>query len=315
MLQHLFLDAASRYENTGVLPIFLELRYFIDRDKLRDFVVKTVQQKDESFTDEVAEQIFRDGKCVLLMDGLDEIDPSDIDSFHKKLEAFTDRYDKTQVIITSRDCEAINGLRQYMPLYVWPFNEEQAEQLVDKILDSEGKPEIKSQVMDYLSTGFIGKDGVFATHPMLLTFVVKNYPSFELFHKNHILFYRKAYDALLSGHDDNKKPYDRIFRSVDDAEQFTTVFREFCARTYQDGVFKFNLESFGSYFSRLKSYKGFANPYKMKEKTFLSDCCSTACMLYEQNEDIVYIDPGFQEFLFAEYYSRAGEDSLSLIHI
>ena len=40
-------------------------------------------------------------------------------------------------------------------------------------------------------------------------------------------------------------------------------------------------------------------------KTFQHDACATACMMYEQDCDIYYIDPGFQEYLFAEYYFNA----------
>ena len=308
MLQHLFLDAAERYPYTGVLPIFLELRYFKNSDDIMSFLVNTVSQKDSTFNTSAADQLLKSKKCVLLMDGLDEIDPSDIRTFHNTLEAFTDKYKDAQVIVTSRMCDAINGLHGFVKLYVWPFDKEQAGRLVDKILTAEGKPEIKEQVMEYLLNGFIGRDGVFASHPMLLTFVCRNYKSFDKFHNDHAKFYQEAYKAILSGHDKNKKPYERIFHGVDDADQFTIVFKEFCAKTFQNAVFQFDSESFSMYYTQLTSYKQFENPYKMSEEHFLQDTCSTACMLYEQDLDILFIDPGFQEFLFAEYYSAVEED-------
>ncbi len=43
----------------------------------------------------------------------------------------------------------------------------------------------------------------------------------------------------------------------------------------------------------------------MNLKNFKHDVSSTACMMYEKEYDIFYIDPGFQEFLFAEYYAQA----------
>lgn len=308
MLQHLFLDAAERYPDTGVLPVFLELRYFKNSDNIMSFLVDTVSQKDSTFNTSVADRLLKSKKCILLMDGLDEIDPSDIKAFHNTLEAFTDKYKDAQVIVTSRMCDATGGLHGYVPLYVWPFDKEQAGRLVDKILTAEGKPEIKDHVMEYLLNGFIGSDGVFASHPMLLTFVCRNYRSFDKFHNDHAKFYQEAYKALLSGHDKNKKPYERVFHGVDDADQFTIVFKEFCAKTFQSAAFQFDSESFNKYYTQLTSYKQFKNPYKMSEEHFRQDTCSTACMLYEQDLDIFYIDPGFQEFLFAEYYSTAEED-------
>ena len=310
MMQKLFLDAAEKYPDTGMMPIFLELRYFLNSQTIRSYIVETVSAKDESFTEQIADQLLRNNKCYILMDGLDEIDPSDINDFQKKLNRFTDKYADVQIVIASRECDAINGLTGYVKLYVWPFDNKQAEKLIDNILADQGKPEAKEQIMKYMTSGFIHKNGAFASHPMLLTFVAMNYPQYESFYGDHLLFYKEAYNALLSGHDDNKKPYDRVFHSVDDAEQFSTVFREFCGETYRQGVLKFNTATFDQHFSELTSYQNFKNPYKMNARSLRHDACATACMMYEQEHDIWYIDPGFQEFLFAEYYAQQPTDKV-----
>lgn len=305
MLQHLFLQAAKEYKKTGVLPIFLELRYFTQSDEIMSFIVKTVAAKDNNFTEEAARRLMLSGRCQLLLDGFDEIDPSDVDAFLQKLEGFTDQYDKVQVVITSRQNESINGLHNYLKFYVWPFDNTQSLQLVDKILTYQNQLGERDAVIEYINNGFLKKDGVFASHPLLLTYVAMRYPAYKRFNDNPALFYRATYEALLSGHDDNKKPYDRVFKSVDNADQFSTVFKEFCAISYKDGTLHFDTNTFDNYFNRLKSYKNFKNPYKMNLKNFKHDVCSTACMMYEKEYDIFYIDPGFQEFLFAEYYAQA----------
>ncbi len=310
MLQHLFLKAADDYPDTGILPVFLELRNIVQSDTVESFLWKTVSQKDPSFTKEIAEQMLEDGKCVVLMDGIDEIDPSDVGDFQLKLDAFTDKYKSIQVILSSRMCDAVIGLKGYVSLYVWSFDPKQAEKLIDKILIAEEKTDAKDSIIEYLNNGFLGNDSVFAKHPMLLTFIVRNQPSFNRFKKDRVLFYRKAYEALLSGHDDNKKPYDRIFHSVDNADQFSVVFREFCGKTYSKGALSFTDSSFDLYFNELTSYKGFENPHKMTVRSFKHDACATACMMYEKELDLWYIDPGFQEFLFAEYYARAEKEEV-----
>lgn len=141
MLQHLFLEAAEDYTTTGILPIFLELRYFTQETEMLQFIVETVSSKDESFTSEEAEKALYEGRCQLLMDGFDEIDPSDIDSFLKKINSFLDRYQKVQVIITSRENEYLTGLNQFIRLYVWPFDTEQSMQLIDRILTYQNQPD------------------------------------------------------------------------------------------------------------------------------------------------------------------------------
>lgn len=305
MLQYLFLKAAADYSKTGVLPIFLELRYFTQGDELIPFIVNSVHSKDEKFTEDAAKQLLRSGRCQLLLDGFDEIDPSDVESFLLKLDSFTDTYDKVQVVITSRGNEYLTGLHNYVKLYVWPFDNDQSLKLIDMILKYQGQTDEKETVIEYINNGFLKKDGVFASHPLLLTYVTMKYPTYKRFHSDHLLFYKSTYEALLSGHDDNKKPYDRVFMSVDNADQFSKVFKEFCGITYKDGVLQLDSPSFEEYFNKLKSHKVFENPHKMNLTNFKHDVCSTACMMYEKEYDIFYIDPGFQEYLFAEYYRSA----------
>jgi len=305
MLQYLFLKAADEYSKTGILPIFLELRYVTQSDEILDYLVETVKSKDEKFDDKAAKKLLVSGKCQLLLDGFDEIDPSDVGIFVGKLEKFTDKYDKVQMVITTRNNEYLAGLHGYVKLYVWPFEPKQSYQLIDKILAYQGETGAREAVIEYIDNGFLKKDGVFSSHPLLLTYVTMKYPSFKRFNEDPSLFYRVTFDALVSGHDDNKKPYARVFMSVDDATQFTTVFREFCALTYRDGKKILENGDFSRYFSMLKSHKDFKNPHKMSEKNFLHDLCSTACIMYEKEYDLYYIDPGFQECMFADYYANA----------
>ena len=89
------------------------------------------------------------------MDGLDEIDPSDINDFQLKLNAFTDKYSRTQVVLASRDCDAITGLNGYVKLYVWPFDNEQSIKLIDKILEANGEQFAKDKILEYIDNGFI----------------------------------------------------------------------------------------------------------------------------------------------------------------
>lgn len=193
MLQHLFLEAAEDYTTTGILPIFLELRYFTQETEMLQFIVETVSSKDESFTSEEAEKALYEGRCQLLMDGFDEIDPSDIDSFLKKINSFLDRYQKVQVIITSRENEYLTGLNQFIRLYVWPFDTEQSMQLIDRILTYQNQPDERDAIVDYIGKGFLKKDGIFASNPLLLTYVSMLYPNYRRFNENHQLFYKLTY--------------------------------------------------------------------------------------------------------------------------
>ena len=74
MMQHLFHEGISKFPESGVLPILLELRNFTQSDEIEEFVWRTVSVKDSSFTKDICHRMLMDGRCPLLMDGLDEID-------------------------------------------------------------------------------------------------------------------------------------------------------------------------------------------------------------------------------------------------
>lgn len=305
MMQHLFLDSISRFQETGILPVFLELRNMKLSDSITGFIAEALNVSGDEFDEKKVDLLLQDGKLHILFDGLDEVDPSGVDDFLRKLTSFAEKYRKVQIVIASRDCAAVNGVRQFMHMYVWPFNDKQSMLLIKKILEKEGALDSKDEVLGYIDKGFIKKNGVFASHPMLLTFVAKNVSKLHEFSDNHLRFYKLAYEAMLSGHDENKKPYDRVFISVDNASDFTKVFGEFCAKTYILGLQTFELEQFEMYFGQLTSVNQFENTHKLDVKNFMQDACSTACMMYEKDDKVVYIDPGFQAYLFADYYLKA----------
>lgn len=302
MLQHLFIEAAERRDETGLFPVFAELRNFSSRyDDFLPFIADTVKEYDPSFTEEDARGILEKGQAQILLDGLDELDPGEVIHFQRKLAELCQRFSNNMVIITSRPCAASNGIRGFVRLYIHPMDEEQAGNLIDKLLAGERDTAAKSTVMSFFEPvgGYVIKNGFVATNPMLLTIMVRNY---EKLRKNKICFYELIYGALIRGHDEEKQAFDRLFRSVANGDEFTQVFREFCARTFVDGVIKFDHRSFEKYFKRLRCRDALTNPAVFQLQAFQHDVCATACMMYEQESDIYYIDPGFQEYLFAEYY-------------
>ena len=309
MLQHLFLQAARTQMETGLLPILVELRNFshLSHD-LVACIVASVTHFGETFSEEDARDLLAKGQCQILLDGLDEMDPSEITEFQRNLTDFIDLYPDNQVVLSSRECDALNGIRRFNKLYIHPFDNEQSQRLIDKLLRDVDDPDAKSKIQKYMDEGFIKKDGIFATNPMLLTFVVRNYQKLDEYSQSRYLFYQEVYDAMLVDHDADKNAFDRIFHSVSNVDEFTRVFREFCALSYLNAEREFSKTSFENYFNRLHSVNDVENPSKLKWRSFLQDACATACMMYEASSRIIYIDPAFQEYLFAVYMYQAPID-------
>lgn len=312
MLQHLFLEAAEHTHETGMLPIFAEIRDFSSRyNDLLSFLVEAVQRFDLDFTQDKLVDLLEKGQAQILLDGLDEMDPLETNFFQRKLADFCNYYSNNQVVISSRQCSAISGIRRFTKLYIHPLDEDQSQQLIDKLLFGVEDPKAKETVLSFMTPqkGFVKRNGFVATNPMLLTIIVKNYEEIQNLQGNKARFYELLYDMLIRGHDEDKESFDRFFHSVGCSDEFTEVYREFCALAYMEGVFEFDHRSFEKYFRQLKSKEELRNPTIFTLTNFQHDVCATACMMYEQESGIFYIDPGFQDYFFAEYYYQQGTET------
>ncbi len=314
MLQHLFLESIQNHMDTGILPIMIELRDFSENNDLfNDYIVKTAGTFDRNLTNRKMDELMSSGKCQILMDGADEIDPSDINAFQRQIVELADRYPYNQYVIASRECDVIKAVKGFSKLYLRPFNREQSSTLINNLLADSEDEAIRDKIINYLESEYLQKHKVFASNPMLLTFVIMKYPIVDPFEGKKRLFYRTVYDAIVCGHDEEKKGYSRVFRSAQNAEEFTKVFREFCAVTYIKHEVEFDLDTFDEYFNNLVTKDTLENPKIMTSKNFIYDACAAACMMYEEDIKLIYIDPGFQEYLFAQYYFLVAPEELETL--
>ncbi len=300
MLNYLFINALRKHEENGILPLFAELREFKYGSKsIVDYLVDSVKHFDNSFKESTLLKLLEQGKCQVLLDGIDEIDPSDFGAFLKQLSELTDQYPANQYVMASRECEVARSASGFSKLYLQPFNDEKKIELIDKLLSHPEDESTKDEIKLFLQNKFIKEHCVFATNPMLLTFVVANHPIIKTFNGKQSLFYKRIYETIIYGHDKAKPDYSRIFHSVKDGEEFTTAFRQFCALSYLDKVNEFNDIEFEKYYKKIDK-TSFENPHKFTKNSFLRDACATSCMLYEERSKLLYIDEGFQALLFAE---------------
>lgn len=300
MLNYLFINALKKHEESGILPLFAELREFKYGTKsIIDYLVESVKHFDNSFKESTLLKLLEQGKCQILLDGIDEIDPSDFSAFQKQLSELIDQYPANQYVMASRECEVARSASGFSKLYLQPFNDEKKIELIDKLLTLPEDESTKDEIKLFLQNKFIKEHCVFATNPMLLTFVVANHPIIKTFNGKQSLFYKRIYETIIYGHDKSKPDYSRVFHSVKDGEEFTTAFREFCAFSYLDKINEFDDFTFEKYYKKINK-SSFENPHKFTKNSFQRDACATSCMLYEERSKLLYIDEGFQALLFAE---------------
>ena len=305
MMSFLFLTSAESFVLSGLLPVFLEFRLVnLAEMDLREAIFQELCEHDPAYEDRASlDALLRGGKVQLLLDGLDEVEAGAEAKVEKNIISFIKRYPKNRVLISTRECRAMRQLsKDFARLYIYPFDNEMSLKLIDRLLAEEPDPEAKQRVLSYMENGFIKKDGVFATNPMLLTIIVRNQERLASFQEDKTAFYELVYRKMVYEHDEEKEAFTRFYYSVSDHHQFTDVFSELCGMSYLRGVRSFDKKTFQAYLRKLKTVNQLSNSTAFNYQNFLHDACSTACMLYEHDEKIFYVDPGFQEYLFALYY-------------
>ena len=312
MMRHLLLDCVNRYEEVGLLPIFLELRSYAESsDSLADYAyhvfTKHSGNKDRTEFDEMLKQ----GDILLLCDGLDEVQSDYRNRFQQKLEEFVSAFSESVIVISSRPFGPFGSyasMRRFTVFYLRPFNMLQALELVEKLKFHEEEPKIKQNFIDALKDRLFWTHNSFAENPLLLTIMMMMYAEIGDVPSKMHLFYNEAFQVLARKHDATKGGYKRPLATKLDVEAFKEVFSEFCARTYNDEKVELTEEQMEMYCDKLKAVR--EGKCQWNYETFAEDLTSNLCLMYYESLKYHFVHRSFQEYFCARYLSKRLDKNL-----
>lgn len=312
MMQHLMLDAIKHYEERKQLPIFIPLKdYTTQYPCLEEYVYDKFRVLTDNFGIDEFIDILREGRCLLLFDGLDEIKSDYIKQFELHLDQFVDRYSDNTFVISSRPGGRFVSYNRFAVYHLNPFTMRQALELIDRLEFRPDEPSIKAKFREELVALRYGSHREFVENPLLLTIMLMTYEQFaELPSKMHI-FYREAYITLSQKHDASKGAYKRPLRCKVNAERFADYFAEFCARTYRDERFEFTEYEFERYFNDMHGPK--ADGLGITASDFATDLTENLCMMYHESQRYHFTHRSFQEYFCAVYFSKQKDRNLEAI--
>ncbi len=303
MMRHLFLLSNKEYKKSGLLPILVILREFNpESTNLIRMITDSVSRFDSTFSIQQLKILLANGKCRLLLDGLDEIKSSDTNSFLKQLDALIDQYPDNQIVMSTRRYSSFVELSRFRIMEMMPFTRKQSLELIGNLEYCPEEPKLKQQFIEKLKSEYFKTHAEFVNNPLLLTLMLMSYHRFAGIPEKRHLFYEQAYDTLLMRHDSGKL-YNRVFHSVNDPSDFSKVFQEFCAKSYRRHDYEFDRAKIATYFDKLKSTE-WLDCKKMTLENFIYDACHSACLMYEEGQTYHFLHRSFQEYLFAKYYSH-----------
>lgn len=315
MMQHLMNDAINKYENTGLIPIFVPLKkYDASYRSIEAYVFSHFGVFDETLMEDDLRALLSKGHCLVLFDGLDEIGSSDEKQFELAAESFVDKYNKNVFVVSSRPYTAGASFDRFTTINILPFTKEQAIQLVDKLQFGDENEDLRKSFKDRL------KKGMYLTHkssianPLLLTLMMMTYDENADVPTKRYLFYSKAFHALAEKHDAKKSAFNRSLSTGLSVDRLKEYLAEFSAKTYRDGEKEFDAEKIERYFSRLKRRKeDIDKNMELNVSDFIDDLTTKVCIMYEENGVYRFIHDSFQDYFCALYFSSQKDKMLRQI--
>lgn len=128
-LQHLAIQCNQGNFAANLVPIFITLRDFADDSKQTGAFSLLNYISSELFASEIsghsASEILREGRMLLLLDGLDEVSHQDNNALLKEIRRFSEKYPQNLFIVTCRTATKAFNLKGFTDIEIAPFTQSQ----------------------------------------------------------------------------------------------------------------------------------------------------------------------------------------------
>lgn len=186
------------------IPVMLELKQFDgEQVDIQAAIAQEFSNVGFDFSAEFVEEALKQGKLLILLDGLDEVSKANQDRVHQAIQDFVSRYSQkhqsNRFIASCRIAAFRSGFTGFTDIELADFDDEQIQQFIknwfQSALDQASKTAEKC--WDLLNDNSYTPAKELAQTPLLLTFLCVVYDRTQSFPANRAALYRKALDILL----------------------------------------------------------------------------------------------------------------------
>ena len=153
----------------GLLPIYIPLKEFSENDTKLSIISAVTQEVTDAVPDSdiIFEAWLKAGKCLILLDALDEVLTTEVSRVYRNIEDLVRRYPKNQFIITCRTEANTYIFKDFSVTEIADFNEEQITKLVENWFKSQSEPALGQDFLKKIKENPAIAE--LATNPLLLT--------------------------------------------------------------------------------------------------------------------------------------------------
>ncbi len=225
------LDGKSRNKH---IPILVVLKDFSDSGKtLFNYIVEQFDICNFPEADMFVKRILENGKCQLLLDGLDEVSSKKQEKIIREINNFTDKYSKNYFIISCRIAAYNHWFTKYTDVELADFDKKQIETFIFNWF----KDNVETAAVCWES---IKKDRPIlelASIPLLLTLLCLAFEQTLEFPKNRAELYKEALDALLKKWDSSRYiKRDQIYQDLS-LKRKESLFSRIAEKTFKENKY------------------------------------------------------------------------------
>ena len=186
------------------IPIFITLKELSDKQiSLVEYITEQFDISGLPEAEPFIEQILKNGKCLLLLDGLDEVDEERKSIIIQEIIDYSDKYDGNQFVISCRIAAYNHWFQRFHDMEMADFNEGQIEQFVINWFTAKGEPETGMECFEKMKGNKSLLD--MASTPLLLILLCIAFDENYDFQTNRAELYREAIQALLKKWDSTRR--------------------------------------------------------------------------------------------------------------
>lgn len=229
-LKFLVLQALDGKTEKKPIPIFITLKDFADANtSLIDFIVRQFSNCD--FPDPVLfiTKMLETGRCLVLLDGLDEVPQIHEEYVIKEIRELSDKYNKNQYLLSCRIAAYNHWFERFLDLELADFDKKQIKNFIGNWFGIGSK--IANSCWDKLNENIHILE--LGNNPLLLTLLCIAFEQTLDFPGSRAELYKEAIDALLKKWDATRRiKRDQIYRHLS-VKKKESLFTRIAIQTFE----------------------------------------------------------------------------------
>ncbi|MEA5469913.1 NACHT domain-containing protein [Spirulina sp. 06S082] len=204
-LKHLAIQCNGGKFQSDRVPIFVTLRYFADQNYPSLFAYLQEKLENCQIKEQELLEVLKQGKALILLDGLDEVNKENSDRVNNKIREFYTTFEKNWYVMTCRIAAQEYMFELFTEVEVADFKQAQIEEFSHKWFQTR-VPEKATKLIQEFKEKLAGEQATWelASSPLLLTLLCLVFEELRDFPKHRSALYKEGLELLLKKWDSKR---------------------------------------------------------------------------------------------------------------